>query len=158
MADTKPDLTAPAIEEPGAEAPAPVEVAGVPEAAEAAPEEAEAPEPAEPPVPTEEPANPNLLGELEPGELAAMTSLRQQMRRLQTDIGGLEIRKARLIGNLSQVEQQLDHQLHLAGQRLGVPEGVQFQVGQDGKCYRMPQPGLPPTLQAVQGGRPPEAG
>ena len=131
------------------EAPEPTEAAAV--------ETDEAPEPAEP-APEEEPVNPNLLGELEPGELAAMTSLRQQMRRLQNDIGGLEIRKARLIGNLSQIEQQLDHQLSLAGQRLGVPEGVQFQVGQDGKCYRMQQPGFPPGLQAVQGGKPPMAG
>ena len=105
------------------------------------------------------PVNPNLLGELEPGELAVMTTLRQQMRKIQNDVGGLEIQKARLIGHLSQVEGQLENHLNMTGQRLGVPQGTQFQVGPDGKCWRMPQPGqMPSGLRVVSPGATPVPG
>jgi len=102
----------------------------------------------------EVPPNPNFMGTMEPGELAMMTTLRQQTRKIQNDIGGMEIQKARLIGNLSGVEAQLDNHLNMVGQRLGVPQGTQFQVTQDGQCYRMPPQGMGnfPGLQMVPPG------
>jgi len=115
----------------------------VPELAGVGGEDEKKPEP-------EAPEDPNCLGQMEPGELAMMTTLRQQTRKLQTDIGGLELQKARLIGGVGQIEQQLEHHLSMVGQRLGIPQGQKYQIGPDGKCWLVPMQGqMPQGLRRV---------
>lgn len=86
------------------------------------------------------PENPNLLGSLEASELGVVTSLQQQGRAIMLRIGELEVDKARLLGQLSHLEQQNQQHLQGVGKRLNIPQGVQWQVTNDGKVIKVGQP------------------
>ena len=85
-------------------------------------------------------ADPNLLGTLEAGEMGVLTALQQQGRAIMLRIGELEVEKARMLGQLSNLEQQNQQHLQGVGKRLNIPQGVQWQVTNDGKVIKVGQP------------------
>lgn len=97
-----------------------------------APEADEAPEVAGPP-----PEDPNVLGVLEPRELGILMSMNQQARAIVQRIGEMEVEKARMLGQLSNLEVQNSQHLKGIGARLNIPENVQWQVTQDGKARKV---------------------
>ena len=100
----------------------------------------------EAPLPVDPPAaetDPNILGTMEPHELAMMTALRQQARGLVTRIGELEVEKARILGQVARLEDQTQNHLQGVGKRLNIPQGMQWQVTADGKLRKIPQPPVP---------------
>ena len=104
------------------------------------PKEEAAPEP---------PPDPSIIGELEPGEVAMLNSIRQSSQQVQMEIGAMEIRKARLLGNISDMESRAQKVMDQVAARLGIPEGAPWSVGVDGKARMMPvqqpQAGQMPT-------------
>jgi hypothetical protein len=96
------------------------------------------------------PADPDLLGKLDPNELAIMTSLNQQSRQMVFQIGQSEINKQRLLAQLGQLEQQSHGQSQAIGKRLGIPDGTQWNVTPDGQVRKMqqPTPFTPPQQKA----------
>ena len=87
--------------------------------------------------------DPDIIGALEPAEMAQLSSLRQRSGQTTMEIGTMEVRKARLLALLSEMEEQAQHTIQDAGKRLGVPNGQQFQVLPDGRLRLMRAPTQP---------------
>ncbi len=81
--------------------------------------------------------NDGVFGSLESKEQETLNSLRQNAQMLVGEIGQIEVRKARLLGALSEVEGRAQEELGKIGKRLGVPEGQPWQVTPEGKATRM---------------------
>ena len=75
------------------------------------------------------------LGELEEAEMKGITEMRQVSRDITPEIGTLEVRKARLLGNLGDIERRAQDILKGAGERLGVAEGAAWHVTPEGKAF-----------------------
>lgn len=84
------------------------------------------------------PEDPSIVGSLEPKELTTLQSIQQQSMNLQTQIGGLEVRKAYLLGMMQQLKDQGQQILDQASQRLGIKPGEQWSVGPEGIVRRGP--------------------
>lgn len=112
------------------------ETAPAAETANAAPASAQPPE-----VAGEPPADPNLIGHLDPNEMAQIGGLRQQGTQITLEIGNIEVRKARLLGALEQAEKRAQAVMDGALKRMGVPDGEQVHISGDGSVRRMPAKG-----------------
>jgi len=97
--------------------------------------------PVDPPpeVPQDPPEDPDVLGVMEPAELGMLTAIQQQGRAIVQRIGEAEVEKARLLGQLSNLEAQNQQHLQNVAKRLGIPQGTQWQVTNDGKVRGMTQ-------------------
>lgn len=82
----------------------------------------------------------NIIGEVQPETIQQLNSLRQAAKDIASEIGQMEIRKARLIGSLGDIETRAQKLLTEEGKRLGVPEGTAWQVTPDGKAVTAPNP------------------
>lgn len=95
------------------------------------------------------PEDPNVLGVLEPSEMGILMAIQQQGRAVVQRVGEIEVEKFRLMGQLSSLEGQNQQHLQSIAKRLGIPQGTQWQVTQDGKIRKAPSPGTPPNLRMV---------
>ena len=68
-------------------------------------------------------------------EITNLNALRQRVNALGAEIGGMEIRKARLIGAVSAAESQANQLLQSVADRLEIPEGKTWQVTPEGKVH-----------------------
>lgn len=85
-----------------------------------------------------------FVGELTVGEMRLIQTLRQNADALVREIGNLEVRKAQLLNQLNQIEQQGQSVLNGAAKRLNIPNGETWQVMPDGKVRRTgPAAGTP---------------
>lgn len=66
-------------------------------------------------------------------EISNLNALRQRVNALGSEIGGMEIRKARLIGAVSAAEAQANQLLQSVAERLEIADGVTWQVTPEGK-------------------------
>lgn len=80
----------------------------------------------------------NILGEVEETTITQLNSLRQAAKDLSTEIGNIEIRKARLIGSMGDIEQRANDLLKAESERLNIPEGTAWQVTPEGKAIALP--------------------
>jgi hypothetical protein len=94
-----------------------------------------------PPVIETETVDPDVVGSLEPTEVAALNSLRQRSRQLVFDLGNMELRKLHMISQIEALEQQAQSVVDQASKRLGIVEGQQWTLLADGKVkvIRPPQ-------------------
>jgi len=81
--------------------------------------------------------DPDILGALEPAEMAQLSGLRQRSSQTTMEIGTMEVRKARLLAVLAEMESQAQSVIQNAGARLGIKDGQQFQVLPDGRIRVM---------------------
>lgn len=102
-----------------------------------------------PEVPEAPPEDPNVLGVLEPSEMGILTAIQQQARAVVQRVGEIEVEKFRLMGQLSGLEGQNQQHLQSIAKRLGVPQGTQWQVTQDGKVRQALPHGMSPNLRMV---------
>jgi len=75
----------------------------------------------------------NNFGAVDTAVLQQLNSLKQAASDITSEIGSLEIRKARLIGSLGEVENRAQQILSDEGKRLGIPEGTAWQVTSEGE-------------------------
>lgn len=80
------------------------------------------------------------LGDVQAETIQQLNSLRQAAKDIANEIGQMEIRKARLIGSLGDIENKAQELLTAEGKRLGVPEGTAWQVTPEGKAITVNQP------------------
>lgn len=73
------------------------------------------------------------LGELTESEAGELAHLRRLGNNVQLEIGQLEIRKARMLGQFGQIESRAEEIMQAAGERLGLPSGSPWQIASDGK-------------------------
>lgn len=62
-----------------------------------------------------------------------LNALRQRAQQISSEIGAIEIRKARLIGAVSSTEQQANDLLQSVAERLEIPQGQSWQVTPSGE-------------------------
>ena len=84
---------------------------------------------------------PGYVGALEVDENRLLMSLRQTSSQIVQEIGQHEVIKARLLGNLQEIEQKASALVANAAQRFGV-EGHTWTVTPEGKMFR-PQGQVP---------------
>jgi hypothetical protein len=72
------------------------------------------------------------IGQLEELELKQVASLRQAANEMINQIGQLEVQKARILGQMSDIEERAQGVLNAAKQRFGVQDKPCFITG-DGK-------------------------
>ena len=77
------------------------------------------------------------IGDVEASTIATLNSLRQAAKDLAAEIGNIEIRKARMIGSLSDIENKAQQLLANEAKRLGIPEGTAWQVTPEGKAIKI---------------------
>lgn len=80
------------------------------------------------------PQDPDIVGALTPEEMAMLMGLRQKGSQVTMEIGNLELRKARLLGTMSDIEVQGQNMLNTVAVRLGLAEGQPWQVLPDGRA------------------------
>ena len=74
------------------------------------------------------------VGEVQSEVIQQLTTFRQAAKDIASEIGQIEIRKARLIGSLGDIENKAQGLLTEEGKRLGIPDGTAWQVTPDGKA------------------------
>ena len=79
----------------------------------------------------------NNFGSVDPNVLQQLNSLKKAAHDITSEVGNLEIRKARLIGSLGEVETRAQQILADEGKRLGIPEGTAWQVTAEGEVLVM---------------------
>jgi hypothetical protein len=80
------------------------------------------------------PQDSDVVGALTPEEMAHLQELRQKGGQITMEIGNLELRKARLLGTMADIEGRGQGLLDAAAQRLGIPNGQPWQVLPDGRA------------------------
>lgn len=79
-----------------------------------------------------------VLGQVEETTISQLNSLRQAAKDLSAEIGNIEIRKARMIGSMGEIEQRANELLMAEAKRLNIPEGTAWQVTPEGKAVALP--------------------
>jgi hypothetical protein len=86
----------------------------------------------------------NLAKKLAPEEVAALTEMHRQAQGLVQQVGQSEVRKARLLASLSEVEERAQAMMNAAASRLGIAPGTPWQMAPDGTVVILPtQPTVP---------------
>jgi phage gp29-like protein len=81
-------------------------------------------------------------------ESQGITALHRQAQELVHAIGQTEVRKAKLLSQLSDVEERAQGIMNSVGARLGLPQGVPWQVTPDGQVILIdPKTGQPLPAQ-----------
>ena len=90
---------------------------------------------------------PTVVGELETTEQDALATLRRTANEVVMEIGQLEVRQARLMGSLSDIENRAQSVLDGAAKRFEIPQGTPWQVTPDGKAVLLNMPTTTTTNQ-----------
>ena len=90
---------------------------------------------------------PTVVGELETTETEALATLRRTANEVVMEIGQLEVRQARLMGSLSDIENRAQAVLDGAAKRFEIPQGTPWQVTPDGKAVLLNMPTTTTTNQ-----------
>ena len=90
---------------------------------------------------TPETQDPSVVGRMEEAESNAVNNLRRQANAVISEIGQLEVRKARMLGTLGAIEAEAQKVMNAVAQRLGIPEGQPWQASPDGSVRVVPQGG-----------------
>ena len=97
----------------------------------------------DPEIAGEFPIDPSVVGELTKEEKAHVEAIQREGERIKSAIGEAEIRKARLLGKMSELEAAGQSFLQSVGKRLGIPDGAAWQILPDGKVMTITPPGDP---------------
>jgi len=101
------------------------------------------------PTPIEEasvakaPEDPRIKGYLAPPTMKLMQSLQKAAQDVVQEIGMCEVRKARLLSNLAEIEGRIESAVSGEAQKMGIPEGAPFQMGPNGAILEMGPPATP---------------
>lgn len=77
---------------------------------------------------------------LTPEEVQQITKLHRDAQELVQNIGQTEVRKARLLASLSEVEEKAQAIMNAAAARLGIAPGTPWQMTPDGTVVVLPDP------------------
>ena len=97
------------------------------------------------------PHDPTIVGTMTPEELGNIQGLRQRGSQITMEIGNLEVQKARMLGEMSRIDEETRNVLKAAQKRLGIPEGQAWRMLQSGQAQIVPQQQQPPAPEGNQG-------
>lgn len=78
---------------------------------------------------------------LAPEVMAAMNQLRQRSEMLVAEIGRMEVHKASLVGEITNLNNKATSLLKQEGDRLGIPAGARWKVTPEGVVVIQPEGG-----------------
>ena len=73
--------------------------------------------------------------EVSPETLSAITMMRGRSENIISEVGRMELRKARLIAQVEELDQAAAKMLRQEAQALGIPEDVQWRMTPEGKTF-----------------------
>lgn len=76
----------------------------------------------------------NIIGEVDPKILETVRRLQHQTQQVTFEIGNLEVRKAQLLGNLDNFNQQAQNLLRKEGARLEIPPNTKWYIDDQGRA------------------------
>ena len=79
------------------------------------------------------------IGDVSPSVLARILSSQRESQIIYQQIGQAEVRKVQMIHRLEQISDDIQKLMTAEGMRLGIPEGVPWQMTPEGKVLLMPQ-------------------
>lgn len=79
----------------------------------------------------------NSIGDVSPRILQIIQQAKGRNQRIIQEIGNLELRKMQLVRTLEQIDADVKKLVDAEGIRLGVPEGVPWQITPEGKVVIM---------------------
>lgn len=86
----------------------------------------------------------DIAKKLTDDESKEVTALHRQAQEIVHAIGQTEVRKAKLLSQLSDVEEQAQGTMNSVGARLGLPQGVPWHITPDGSIVLIdPKTGQP---------------
>ena len=86
----------------------------------------------------------DIAKKLTEDETKEITTLHRQAQEIVHAIGQTEVRKAKLLAQLSDVEEKAQGVMNSVGARLGLPQGVPWQITPDGQVVLIdPKTGQP---------------
>lgn len=89
---------------------------------------------------------------IDPGESAAINNLKQRANALMTEVGRIEIEKQRALMGFFDSEVRCQEILQRAAQRIGIPQGMVWQVNDKGHVFlRTDQGNIPMTKDHLPG-------
>jgi hypothetical protein len=80
-----------------------------------------------------------IAKKLSPEEVTALTQMHRQAQETVQQIGQSEVRKARLLASLSEVEERAQGIMNAAAARLGIEPGTPWQMAPDGTVVILPR-------------------
>lgn len=80
------------------------------------------------------------VNKLSPEEVTALTQMHQQAQEIVQQIGQAEVRKARMLASLSEIEERAQGLMNAAASRLGITPGTPWQMAPDGTVVILPTP------------------
>lgn len=89
----------------------------------------------------------DLEKKLTPEEVQQITKLHRDAQELVQNIGQSEVRKARFLASLSEVEEKAQAVMNAAAARLGIAPGTPWQMTPDGTVVVLPDPRKGQTAQ-----------
>ena len=87
-------------------------------------------------------AQPKVIGNITPEELTQMTQMRQASDGLVMQLGRLRLQEQQVLQQIQQVQGEAQQVLSVVGKRLGIPDGVPWQVDPKGQAILVPMPEL----------------
>ena len=93
-------------------------------------------------VPNAAPVNANVSTEMKltSDEVTTVTKLHRDAQEIVQQIGQAEVRKARLLASLSEIEEKAQALMNAAASRLGIEPGTPWQMTPDGTVVILPDP------------------
>lgn len=85
---------------------------------------------------------------LSPEEVTALTQMHHQAQEIVQQIGQAEVRKARMLASLSEIEERAQGLMNAAASRLGITPGTPWQMAPDGTVVVLPNPNQAPATSA----------
>lgn len=88
------------------------------------------------------PVNANVSTEMKltSDEVTTVTKLHRDAQEIVQQIGQAEVRKARLLASLSEIEEKAQALMNAAASRLGIEPGTPWQMTPDGTVVILPDP------------------
>tara|TARA_R110000824_G_scaffold29497_7_gene98157 strand:+ start:525 stop:827 length:303 start_codon:yes stop_codon:yes gene_type:complete len=74
------------------------------------------------------------IGEIPAEVLSAIGGMRERTTNLHVELGKMEVRKAKLIVEISRLEDSAQRMLQSEADRMGIPRGVSWQLTPQGKA------------------------
>ena len=81
-------------------------------------------------APETDPPASEMAKKLSPEEVVSLTQMHRQAQEIVQQVGQSEVRKARLLASLSEVEERAQAMMNAAASRLGIAPGTPWQMAE----------------------------
>jgi len=106
----------------------------------------QAPQPPPRPIPV---GDGGVVGELLPEARSKIVQCQQRQQQLVHQIGQIEVQKQAMLQQIADISGEAQQYINAEAVRLGIPDGVPWQITGDGKAVLLPQQGQMQPVRAT---------